>query len=630
MITATPQLYLLPPVVDFEPVATPTVGRKTTAASVPALWHRDAVRIGWLILTLGAVLRIARWWQQRSLWVDELSVSFSIIHRSWHDLLFKELAYKQAAPVGFLVAEKLCHSIGGSTEWALRLPSLIAGLIALPIFMGIVRRVLSPRAGLMALALFAIVSGLTYYSQEVKQYSFDVTVALAITYTAIRLWDDGFTVWRVAAYGIAGGVGMFCSHPALFVAAATLVSLTVGQAYKDSKHEMPAKQWLSLATVSGVWIVLFMVNYVAFLHILAYGVINTVLLRFWENAGGFMPTHPPYLPWIWHSFFKIVHDPWNMGIESADLAMLCALVGLTMLWKHRRMAVVLMLAPIFLAMLASMLRMYPFGDRLVLWTVPVLVILIAAGIDRVWGNGNGLRIALSILVAVMIGGAAFTHALGQAIHESESGREETRPVYQWVGARWQRGDVLYLYHSAWMSFYHYAGMKGVGLDGLKPLQMRVPSDGFAYPAESPGYPTERDEYRAAAGPPMGQDKGYFIVQADHHSADFVSYGDEIENLKTPRPDWQWPTPRRVWVVFAHVWRDNGIDEEKYTVAELDRRARRLMAQPFRTEGASVYLYDMSLPPTSQGGQVTAGPSPRSCASAAGCRTPTARPAGTRR
>jgi hypothetical protein len=626
MFTATPQLHLSPPVADFEPVAAPNVGRKTTAAPVPALWHRDAVRVGWLILTLGAVLRIARWWQQRSLWVDELSISFSIIHRSWHDLLFKELAYKQAAPVGFLVAEKLCYSIGGSTEWALRLPSLIAGLIALPIFMGIVRRALSTRAGLLALGLFSIVTGLIYYSQEVKQYSFDVAVALAITYTAIRLWDDGFSVWRVTTYGIAGGVGMFCSHPAVFVAGATLVSLTVGQACKNPKHRMPARQWLSLAIVGSAWIGLLALNYAAFLHILAHGDINTVLLRYWENAGGFMPTHPPYVLWIWHSFFRIVHDPWNMGIESADLAMLCALVGLTMLWKQRRMAVVLMLTPVFLAMLASMLRLYPFGDRLVLWTVPALVILIAAGIDRVWGNGTGLRIAFSIAVAVIIGGSAFTHAIGQAIHENNAGREETRPVYQWVGARWQRGDVLYLYHSAWMSFYHYAGMKDVGMDGLKPLQMRVPLDGFVYPADSPGYPTERDEYRAAAGPPIGEGKGYFIVQADHHLADFVSYGDEIESLKHPHLDWQWPTPRRVWVVFAHVWRDNGIDEEKYTVAELDRRARRLMAEPLRTEGASVYLYDMSLPPATQGGQVTAAPSPRSCACVAGCRIPTTQPA----
>src|SRR5205807_918900 len=139
------------------------------------------------------------------------------------------------------------------------------------------------------------------------------------------------------------------------------------------------------------------------------GEINTGLRKYWESVQRFMPNQyqVPAIPgWIWHSFWKIIHEPSTMWIDSADLAMLCAMIGIVALWLRRRTDLALLIAPLPIAMLASMLRQYPFGDRLILWTVPIVTLLIAEGIDQFWGKSGSMRIIVGIVVTLMIAGTS--------------------------------------------------------------------------------------------------------------------------------------------------------------------------------------------------------------------------------
>ncbi len=49
--------------------------------------------------------------------------------------------------------------------------------------------------------------------------------------------------------------------------------------------------------------------------------------------------------------------------------------------------------------------------------------------------------------------------------------------------------------------------------------------------------------------------------------------------------------KRVWIVFSHIYRRGGVDEEKFYLFYLDRIGKRLDC--FRSVGASIYLYDLS-------------------------------------
>jgi hypothetical protein len=52
--------------------------------------------------------------------------------------------------------------------------------------------------------------------------------------------------------------------------------------------------------------------------------------------------------------------------------------------------------------------------------------------------------------------------------------------------------------------------------------------------------------------------------------------------------------RRVWFLFSHVVRSEGLDDEKLLLYLLDRVGIRLEAR--RETGASLYLYDLSRTP----------------------------------
>jgi len=44
----------------------------TLSLEPPAPWPRWAIRLAWILLAIGAILRIARWIHWRALWLDEL------------------------------------------------------------------------------------------------------------------------------------------------------------------------------------------------------------------------------------------------------------------------------------------------------------------------------------------------------------------------------------------------------------------------------------------------------------------------------------------------------------------------------------------------------------------------------
>ena len=68
--------------------------------------------------------------------------------------------------------------------------STSGGLVSLPLFYGIIRRCLGPTACVIAMLLFIVLDPLVYYSAEAKQYGLDVTIALAIVWSAIRLGEE--------------------------------------------------------------------------------------------------------------------------------------------------------------------------------------------------------------------------------------------------------------------------------------------------------------------------------------------------------------------------------------------------------------------------------------------------------
>jgi hypothetical protein len=114
--------------------------------------------------------------RNRSLWLDEAALGYSIVTRSYTQLL-QPLSYSQVAPVGYVLFSKICNSLFGYNDIAIRLPSLIAYLC---LFVILARGSKRPPAGLLRFVLVAGAAGVIKYAFELKPYIYDVLLMMLL------------------------------------------------------------------------------------------------------------------------------------------------------------------------------------------------------------------------------------------------------------------------------------------------------------------------------------------------------------------------------------------------------------------------------------------------------------------
>src|ERR1700683_3634238 len=167
-----------------------------------------------LALLIGICLRTREWLFDKSLWLDELMVTYSITRRSFAGLV-APLSFNQAGPVGWLWAERASIDLFGHNDLALRFPEWLASIIALGLFPVVARRMVGRSATPAATLIFATSQELSYYASETKQYAFDVTCALLALLVTIRLVQRRPTARQALLWGLACAGLVWCSQPAI-------------------------------------------------------------------------------------------------------------------------------------------------------------------------------------------------------------------------------------------------------------------------------------------------------------------------------------------------------------------------------------------------------------------------------
>jgi hypothetical protein len=128
---------------------------------------------------------------------------------------------------------------------------------------------------------------------------------------------------------------------------------------------------------------------------------SKILLDYWENR--FMPFPPNSLTdlkWFASTFLYIFRDP--VGLVPPALAALVFLVGSIFMLTRNKPGFLLLILPIFFTLLASGLQKYPFGGRLLLFAVPMLLIIISEGLSKIIKNPNRVVSVAGILIIIML------------------------------------------------------------------------------------------------------------------------------------------------------------------------------------------------------------------------------------
>jgi hypothetical protein len=329
-----------------------------------------------VILIAGVLLSLIQFLYNRSLWTDESWLALNIINKSPLELL-KPLDYGQVAPILFLQIEKLFSTLLPHSEYGLRLLPLLCFWFALYFFYQIIRMQLKHHyAIILALSFFVFNSTFIYFSSEVKQYMADIFVLLCIYYLFLK--DYKKEVNRFYLLGIVGTLAIFLSN------VTPLILFTCGvYLLYDDFWVTKRKRIKPLSLLFSVWVCVFVVYYYFF----AYNhPTRAFMLKFWAGTNAFLPIDSL------ENFVSFVLVKKNMiqetlapDIEIVVYGMLFLfLTGvIALIWKKKIQLIILTCTPVLLHLFLSVFHLYPFEKRLILYTLPCMIIIYSFGFESI-------------------------------------------------------------------------------------------------------------------------------------------------------------------------------------------------------------------------------------------------------
>jgi uncharacterized membrane protein len=344
------------------------------------LWRILMAHPECVVLGLGVLLRLVVYLSGRSFWMDESSLWGNLAHKPILD--FSEpMTGDQLAPLGFLIVQRALMSILGVSRYAARLLPLLCGVGSIFMFARVAHRILAHRPALIAIALFCFSDDLIYYSSELKPYSLDLAIGLAVTLAALDSLGEPVSGRGAAKMAVLAIAAPWFSFPAVFIVAGCGAVLMFTKSLRD------VMVWIAVGIGCAVN---FFISYRVSQTLLSP---YTTMYRFWHFA--FLPIWP--LPMGRARFDSAVGilletfvTPLNLVAPvwpwaGVVLPLLLLLLGAWSLARRSWGAWAMLVLPIILAMVASAIGRYPFHGRLILELVPAFFVLIAEGAETVRG-----------------------------------------------------------------------------------------------------------------------------------------------------------------------------------------------------------------------------------------------------
>ncbi len=529
-----------------------------------------------LLIVLGAGFRLKHYLQNRSFWLDETVTAVSIVNRSWSEVLqqipLAESFAKQ--PYIFSVFEKVMVVWLGNQEWVLRLGPFCASILSIILFYIVTKRFFSPAVSTLALALFAFNPSFVYYAAELKPYSLDVLITTGLFLSAFWGLSRPFTRKKTLVLGITGAISLWLSNSAVFVlaaaATASLISIMLARDYSRLKH---------LITAVFLWLISFYALYRCSLSIMAA---DPLLLNMWKNS--FMPQpvgSPESIRWLKNMLSSFFIDPVGQGHSLA--AFIIALLGGMTLSRKDKNIFWLCFLPLVFVLTATALQKYPFGGRMVLFLVPLILLMLAEG--GVW-ICSFVRPPYHFLSWLVIGFMLYpsvTQTFKSFLHGYH--RQDNRAVIEFLASHAQTGDAFVLNSEAQFPFWYYSQRFGCERFMSPSLPVSTGKEGGI----KLGYVAGQflDHLLTEQGRPYAlfrqvvyvyNQEGYFRELLSNQMIGrprriFVNSPLHISDQK------------RVWFFFSSM---NPVAQD-YILYILDKNAQRL--QSLEKDGAAVYLYD---------------------------------------
>jgi len=362
---------------------------------------QNSIHLLLFISISGVILRLIHFVYNRSLWGDEAFLCINFLGNQWQNLFHPPLLYSQQAPLGFLLVEKALVTLFGSSEYVLRLFSLLTGVASIFIFLHLSKYYLEGYSRVLALCVFILSYPVIYHSVEAKQYSCELFVSL-ILYAFYLRYRNADNLAYVFLYGIIGAIAIWFSYSSLFILAAFggIISIKL----------IRSQEWKKLFAyflAFLMWLISFIPNYWFFVK---PGSSISWLTGMWEKS--FMPISGKLFSWLPLTLISIMKDPmgltWYQGntiflFMGVVIGMTLITLGTLRLFREDKESFFLFVTPLFLALIASSLKVYPFHGRFILFGVPVAMILLGKGmivVSRIFSRNVIVLYIITVFILI--------------------------------------------------------------------------------------------------------------------------------------------------------------------------------------------------------------------------------------
>ena len=323
----------------------------------------------YLILFFSSIVRFFLYLQNRPLWHDECLLAINLSDVNLFGL-FLPLDNNQSAPCLFLVLSKILTFIFGEGEQILRLLPFLFSVASIFVFYFLTKKVFSNKLPiLLANFLFAFNLPLMYYSQEFKQYGVEVffTVFSLLVFCKISFQDMSIKKACLKAFVIF--LPFLFSFPYVFMLCAYIVCELFNPEARRSK---------------AFWVFIF-ANFIFFI-----GYYFLILLPQKLHAGDFLLNY-------WNSGFVnldfsalvlLIDNLKYFFVPNSNVLFILVLIilGFARFLRHKTSLLNIKILnisiiSIIIAVFAAILHVYPIKERLALWCLPLVIVLISYVFD---------------------------------------------------------------------------------------------------------------------------------------------------------------------------------------------------------------------------------------------------------
>ena len=381
------------------------------------------------IFVVGLALRLYGLGSE-SLWWDEVYAIATMAHPGSLEIV--RLSSTDNNPPFFYLILHFWMLLAGDSAFAVRLPSALAGALAIPVMYGVGKLLFDRSAGLVGALILALGAYHVRYAQEARAYGPMVFFTLLSFYFFVKLVKEGRTPYATGGYVACTALLMYTHFYAVFFALAQVLYLLASR--KDLRG------WI---LPGGVLALL----YLPWVLLLAVNVLSPA--GAWQGGTTWIPE--PTVADVARIF-----QAYSGSLPLAIVLTSLAGYGLFRTLRGDRTTAYLLLAwllvPIIVPFIASHLYRPMLTDRYTIAAAPAFYLLATQGIAGFRGYAYGERRYAQALLVVLVAALSVVSMVGYFYAVT---KQPWRELAGYVDTHGRSGDLVLLYGGA-LPFDHYS------------------------------------------------------------------------------------------------------------------------------------------------------------------------------